>query len=107
MAESRLRNHLHPFFGDRAIERIGPAEIRRWQTQLAATTGHATVQQGRSLLLRIFQYAVDEGAIEANPVRKVPVPKRRADPDQVLGQARRRALTPSEAGQLLARFPLF
>jgi integrase len=25
----------------------------------------------------------------------------------VLGQARRRALTPEEAGQLLARFPLF
>jgi integrase len=55
----------------------------------------------------LFQYAVDEGAIDTNPVRKVPVPKRRADPDQVLSQARRRALTPSEAGQLLARFPLF
>jgi Phage integrase, N-terminal SAM-like domain len=54
MAESRLRNHVRPFFGDRAIDKIGPAEIRRWQTQLAATTGHATVQQCRSLLLRIF-----------------------------------------------------
>jgi integrase len=107
MAESRLRNHVRPFFGDRAIDKIGPAEIRRWQTQLAATTGHATVQQCRSLLLRIFQYAVDEGALDANPVRKVAVPKRRADPEEVFGQARRRALTPEEAGQLLARFPLF
>ena len=107
MAESRLRNHLRPFFGDRAIDKIGPAEIRRWQTQLAAATGHATLQQCRSLLLRIFQYAVDEGAIDTNPVRKVAVPRRRADPEKVLGQARRRALTPEEAGQLLARFPLF
>jgi integrase len=107
MAESRLRNHVRPFFGDRAIDRIGPADIRRWQTQLTATTGHATVQQCRSLLLRIFQYAVDEGALDANPVRKVAVPKRRADPEEVFGQARRRALTPEEAGQLLARFPLF
>jgi len=106
MAESRLRNHVRPFFGDRAIDKIGPAEVRRWQTRLAATTGHATVQQCRSLLLRIFHYAVDEGAIASNPVRKVPAPKRRADPDTVLGQARRRALTPEEAGQLLARFPL-
>jgi len=106
-AATSCRNHLRPFFGNRAIEKIGPAEIRRWQTQLAANTGHATLQQCRSLLLRTFQYAVDEGAIDTNPVRKVPVPKRRADPDQVLGQARRRALTPSEAGQLLARFPLF
>jgi integrase len=65
------------------------------------------VQQCRSLLLRIFQYAMDEGALDANPVRKVAVPKRRADPEEVFGQARRRALTPEEAGQLLARFPLF
>jgi integrase len=107
MAESRLRNHVRPVFGERAIDRIGPAEIRRWQTQLAARTGHATLQQCRSLLLRILQYAMDEGALETNPVRKVAVPKRHADPDKVFGQARRRALTPEEAGQLLARFPLF
>jgi integrase len=106
MAESRLRNHLRPHFGDRAIDKIGPAEIRRWQARIAVTTGHATVQQCRSLLLRIFQHAVDEGAIASNPLRKVPAPKRRADPDTVLSQARRRALTPEEAGQLLARFPL-
>jgi integrase len=73
----------------------------------SGNTGHATVQQCRSLLLRIYQYAVDESAIDTNPVRKVSVPKRRADPEKVLSQARRRALTPQEAGQLLARFPLF
>jgi hypothetical protein len=84
---------VRPFLGDRAIDRIGPADIRRWETQLAAATGHATVQQCRSLLLRIFQCAVDEGALDANPVRKVAVPKCRADPEG--------------AGQLLARFPLF
>jgi integrase len=93
MAESRLRNHLRPFFGDRAIDKVGPAEVRRWQARLAASTGHATVQQCRSLLLRIFQYAVDEGAIASNPVRKVPAPKRRADPDTVLSQAKRHVLT--------------
>jgi integrase len=59
------------------------------------------------LALRIFQFAVDEGAIDANPVRKVPAPKRRADSDLVLRPGTRRALTPEEAGQLLACFPLF
>jgi integrase len=107
MAESRLRNHVRPFFGERAIDKIGPAEIRRWQTQLLGSTGHATVQQCRSLLLRIFQYALDEGVLNANPVRKVSVPRRRVDPDTVLSQVRRRALMPEEAGQLLARFPLY
>jgi integrase len=59
------------------------------------------------LALRIFQFAIDEGAIDTNPVRKVPAPKRRADPDLVLRPGARRALTPEEAGQLLACFPLF
>src|SRR6266545_1742235 len=93
-AESRLRLHVRPWFGDRPIERIGPAEVRRWQAQLASRVGHDTVAQSRSLLLRIFQFAMDEGAIDTNPVRKVPAPKRRA-------------LTPEEAGRLLACFPLF
>jgi integrase len=37
----------------------------------------------------------------------VPSPRRRADPEQVLDQAKRRALTPEEAGRLLAQFPVF
>jgi integrase len=63
--------------------------------------------QCRSLVLRILQFAMDEGAIDTNPVRKVPSPRRRADPEQVLDQTKRRALTPEEAGRLLAQFPLF
>jgi integrase len=106
-AEIRLRLHLRPWFANRPIERIGPADVRRWQTQLAGKTGRDTVLACRSLLLRIFQFAVDEGAIDANPVRKVPPPKRRADPEQVLGQPKRRALNPEEAGRLLAHVPLF
>jgi integrase len=107
VTESRLRLYVRPGFGDRPIERIGPADVRRWQAQLAVTVGRGTLAQCRSLLLRILQFAVDEGAIEANPVRKVPAPKRRADPDTVLNMAKRRALTPEEAGRLLAGFPLF
>jgi len=42
-----------------------------------------------------------------HPVRKVPAPKRRVDPDRVFADAARRALTAKEAGQLLAWFPLY
>jgi hypothetical protein len=107
ITESRLRLHVRPWFGDRPIERIGPAEVRRWQRDLAAKVGPATLGQCRSLTLRIFQFALDEGAIDTNPVRKVPGPKHHADPDLVLRPGKRRALTPEEAGQLLACFPLF
>jgi integrase len=106
-ADGRLRRHLRPWFGDRPIERIGPADVRRWQMQLAGRVGYDTVVACRSLLLRILQFAMDEGAIDANPVRKVPPPKRRADPEKVFGSVKRRALTAEEAGRLLACFPLF
>ena len=106
-AENRLRLHVRPWFAARPIEKITPADVRRWQAHLTRTVGPATVAQCRSLALRIFQFAMDEGAIDANPVRKVPPPKRRADPEKVFGEVKRRALTPEEAGRLLACFPLF
>ncbi len=104
--ENRLRRHVRPWFGDRPIERIGPAEVRRWQAQLAATVGRESLLACRSILHRILQFAEDEGAIASNPVRKVPPPKRRADLEQLLGEAKRRAYTPEEAGRLLGRIPL-
>jgi integrase len=68
--------------------------------------GRESLLACRSILHRILQFAEDEGAIPSNPVRKVPPPKRRADPEQLLGEATRRAYTPEEAGQLLGRMPL-
>jgi hypothetical protein len=95
------------WFAGRPIDKLTPADVRRWQTHLDRTVGPATLAQCRSLALRIFQFAMDEGAIDANPVRKVPPPKRRVDPEEVFGVVKRRALTPEEAGRLLACVPLF
>jgi integrase len=106
-AETWLRLHVRSWFADRPIDKITPADVRRWQAQLARNVGPSTVAHCRSLALRIFQFAVDEGAIDVNPVRKVPPLKRRVDPEQVFGEVKRRALTPEEAGRLLACFPLF
>ena len=70
---------------------------------VAAPTG---VQTGPADPLTNLHFAEDEGAIPSNPVRKVSPPKRRADPEQLLGEAKRRAFTPEEAGRLLGRIPL-
>jgi integrase len=106
-SESWLRLHVRPWFADRPIDKITPADVRRWQAQLARNVGPSTLSHCRSLARRIFQYAMDEGAIDTNPVHKVPPLKRRVDPEQVFGEVKRRALTPEEAGRLLACFPLF
>ena len=104
--ESWLRLHVRPWFADRPIDKVTPADVRRWQAQLAAKVGRESLLACRSILHRIPQFAEDEGAIPSNPVRKVPPPKRRADPEQLLGEAKRRAYTPEEAGRLLGRMPL-
>src|SRR5437762_2690906 len=80
---------------------------RQWQSQLPGKLGYESLMACRSILCRVLQLAEDEGAISANPLRRVPPPMRRADPDKVLGQAKRRAYTPEEAGRLLAACPLF
>jgi integrase len=105
--EIRLRRHVRPFFGDRPIEAIQPILIRQWQNQLPGKLGYESLMACRSILFRILQLAEDEGAITTNPLRRVPPPKRRADPEKVLGQTKRRAYTPEEAGRLLALCPLF
>ena len=105
--ENRLRRHVRPWFGQRPLEAIRPTLIRQWQNQLAGQLGYESLMACRSILFRILQLAEDEGAIAANPIRRVAAPKRRVDPDQVFADAKRRALTPEEAGRLLARFPLF
>jgi hypothetical protein len=103
--ENRLRRHIRPWFGQRPLDAILPTLIRQWQNQLAGQLGHESLMACRSILFRVFQLAEDEGAIGSNPVRKVPAPKRRVDPDRVFADAKRRALIPEEAGRLLARFP--
>ncbi len=103
--EARLRLHVLPYFEYRQLGAITVTLVRRWQNELKATRGRQTVMATRSILYRILQAAEDERVIVANPVRKVPAPKPEVDPDEVFDQAVRRALTPEEAGQLLARFP--
>jgi hypothetical protein len=93
-SENRLRRHIRPWFGPRPLEAIQPTLIRQWQNQLASQLGYESLMACRSILFRILQLAEDEGAVAANPVRKVPAPKRRVDPDQVFADAKRRALTP-------------
>jgi integrase len=92
-------------FEHRELRAITVTVVRRWQNELKAARGRGTVMAARSILYRILQAAEDERLIVANPVRKVPAPKLEVDPDELLGQGKRRALTPEEAGQLLARFP--
>jgi hypothetical protein len=41
--ESWLRLHVRPWFADRPIDKITPADVRRWQAQLARDVGRSTL----------------------------------------------------------------
>jgi len=105
--EARLRLHVRPFFAKRQLRAISPSVVKRWQHELRARRGYETVMACRSVLYRILQTAEDDGLIPTNPLRKVRAPERPVDPEEVFGETKRRALTPEEAGQLLAHFPRF
>jgi integrase len=106
-AEARLRRHLLPTLGKRQLRAISVSVVRRGPNELRASVGYDTVMACRSLLYRILQAADDDRRIEANPVRKVPAPKRPVDPAALLGRAKRRAYTPEEFGYLLTGTPPF
>ena len=102
-ADSRLRCHLRPTFGRRRLSEITASSIRQWQYELRGKgLEHGTVMACRSLLNRILQAAEDERLIPANPVVKVPPPKRPVDPEIIFGRVQPRIYTPKQLGQLLA-----
>jgi integrase len=105
--EGRLRRYLVPFFGQRQLRAITVSMVRRWQNELRGNVGYDTVMACRSLLNRVLQAAEDDRRIAANPVRKVPAPKRPVDTAARLGRAKRRAYTPEEFGHLLAHIGPF
>ncbi|HEY2958893.1 MAG TPA: tyrosine-type recombinase/integrase [Actinomycetota bacterium] len=107
MTESRLRRYVRPHFEAYLVRAITVREVQRWQNALEAKVGFDTVMACRSILYRVLQAAEDERIVAANPVRKVPAPKRPVDPEAIFGRLKRRTLTPEEAGILLARFPRF
>jgi integrase len=106
-AEGRLRLHVRPAFGAKQLRAISVTNVRRWQNELRGRLGFESVMACRSLLYRILQAAEDDRRIEANPVRKVPAPKRPVDPEVALGRAKPRVFTPEEFGRLLASSPRF
>jgi hypothetical protein len=54
--------------------------IRQWQNQLPSKLGYERLMACRSILFRILQLAEDEGAITANPLRRVPPPSAEPTP---------------------------
>ncbi|MFC5831213.1 tyrosine-type recombinase/integrase [Nonomuraea insulae] len=66
--EGLLRIHLLPTFGNCAMSEVKVAHIRKWRKQLLDNgVGPVTVAKAYRLLKAIFNTAVEDGLIKANP----------------------------------------
>ena len=70
--------HIEPFFGEKAMSTIAPADIQKWRVKLKnapAKTGYqlseSTVNKLTNLLASVLKSALDNGKIYTNPMSRV------------------------------------
>ena len=67
---SLLRGRLLPAFGEKPLDRIDPAEVRRWFDRFSrAAPGNAN--NALKLLRQILNFAIARGHLDANPARDI------------------------------------
>jgi len=79
---SRLRRHLLPAFGDRALKDITLPIVMRWLDRLRADgkLAPASMRHCLNLLSRFFSWAIERGHTTINPVKQIPTGKRPQQP---------------------------
>lgn len=96
-----LRRHLAPFFGDRPMDRIDPAQVERYlHAKRGEDLSPKTVQNHLNFLHGIFAFAVRRGWATANPVALVERPRAHRS-----AHRRIRFLQPEELQAVLCAVP--
>jgi len=97
---SIVGRHLTPFFGGRAIERVGAdAVVAYMNTKLREGLSSKTISNHLNLAHAIFRYALKRGWVSVNPVAEVDRPRALIKDPEV------RFLTASEVELLLSAVP--
>jgi integrase len=78
--------HLLPFFGDMELARIDKASVRRYRQQrhAASEITVATTNRDISVLRRVFNFALEEGFVTANPLARTKMERERRTKKPVL-----------------------
>ena len=74
-------------FGRRPAISVRPSEVRAWCSDLARTQSAATARHSLGVLRRVFDYAVQDGAIPRNPATGIRLPKVQGNEPQPLTHA--------------------
>jgi integrase len=68
--EGAAKNHLLPWFKGKKLEEIDPKDIQAFVTEQARKFKHWTAVRHRSLINQVLDYAVSEGWLTINPMRR-------------------------------------
>ena len=72
---SRYRKHILPAFGKKKLSEIRPLDCTQFFNALNAKNMERTAEGAYSLLNRTLQFAVDNGALDRNPMRTIKLEK--------------------------------
>ncbi|MGS0638776.1 tyrosine-type recombinase/integrase [Citrobacter sp. VF227] len=65
--ESRLKNYVYPFIGNRPVTEISPMEVLTCLRKIESTDKLETLRKTRNACLQVFTYAIITGRAKSNP----------------------------------------
>lgn len=73
----QFKKHVLPAFGEKKIKTIKPIELQQYANQKSEEVQEYRLQL--SNISRIFEFAIKQGIITANPIKMITIPKRKAN----------------------------
>ncbi len=79
------RLHIAPILGDIPVSSVTPIQIQTllYQLQSEKQLSHRTISLVRSVLIQMFDYAIDLQLVDHYPARNAKLPKQPRDPEEV------------------------
>ncbi len=84
LMETRLRKHVYPHLGSRALASIKPSDIRAWDKILEGRLARNTRSVAFSFVRSVFAAAVDDERIAKNPCTVKSVKQPRPEPTKIV-----------------------
>lgn len=73
----QFKKHVLPAFGEKKIKTIKPIELQQYANQKSEEVQEYRLQL--SNISRIFEFAIKQGIITANPIKMITIPKKKAN----------------------------
>lgn len=77
--KQKFDKHILPWLGDQPIDKIKPAGVQQFANHMCFEEKNKQYKEYISNVSRIFEYAIRQGIVTQNPVKRITIPKLKAD----------------------------